>query len=55
MPANPMTAREAALKCAEICERQQWLYGGRSHSMMACTDCAAAIRAYADKLKEKGR
>jgi hypothetical protein len=38
-------ARDNAIEeCARLCEAQQWLYGGRSHSMMACQDCAQAIR-----------
>jgi hypothetical protein len=27
---------------ALLCERQQWMYGGRAHSMAACRDCADA-------------
>jgi hypothetical protein len=36
---------------ALLCERQQWMYGGRAHSMAACRDCAEAIRQFADRSK----
>ena len=43
--AQSATGRSAVIEeCAKVCEGQQWLYGGRSHSMMACLDCAKAIR-----------